>query len=57
MEMCLRMNGFVDTISYLSSSIEELPWYAAKQNMRDYLAELNKEKKVDPHNSVNVEGF
>jgi len=29
-----------------SSSLEELPWYAEKGNVRAYLEELNKEKKV-----------
>ncbi|KAF4628829.1 hypothetical protein G7Y89_g9329 [Cudoniella acicularis] len=29
-----------------SASIEELPWYAEKVNVRAYLEELNKEKKV-----------
>jgi hypothetical protein len=32
-----------------SSSVEELPWYAEKANVRAYLEEINKEKKVRRH--------
>lgn len=30
-----------------SSNFEELPWYETKATIRAYLAEINKEKKVD----------
>jgi hypothetical protein len=29
-----------------SASIEELPWYGEKGNVREYLKEINKDKKV-----------
>jgi hypothetical protein len=32
------------------SNFEELPWYAEKANVRAYLEEINREKKVSSSN-------
>jgi len=38
--------GGADSLCVCRRNFEEIPWYAEKGNVRAYLAEINKDKKV-----------